>query len=85
MALLRISIAFFFLLFLSFSAAAQDKAVDAAFDGTSIDLLPYLLSVETDKPVVTIRTANDETALLMELPAKGTEPVHRWVVVTLDQ
>src|SRR5688572_24527372 len=83
MALLRTSIAFFLLLLLSVSAWAQDKTVDAAFDGTSIDLLPNLLSVDTDKPAVTIRTAEDATGLLMELPAKGSEPVHRWVVVTL--
>ncbi|MGE4253265.1 MAG: diguanylate cyclase, partial [Parvibaculaceae bacterium] len=83
MALLRISIALFLMLLLSVSAWAQDKTVDAAFEGTSIDLLPYLLSVDTDKPVVTIRTADDATGLLMELPAKGREPVHRWIVVTL--
>ncbi|WP_119271918.1 EAL domain-containing protein [Taklimakanibacter deserti] len=83
MALLRISIAFFLLLLLSLSAAAQDKTVDTAFDGPSVDLLPHLLSVDTDKPVVTIRTADDATGLLMELPAKGSEPVHRWVVATL--
>jgi diguanylate cyclase (GGDEF)-like protein/PAS domain S-box-containing protein len=83
MALLRISIAFFLLLLLSVPAPAQDKAVDASFEGASIDLLPHLLSVDTDKPVVTIRTADDATGLLMELPAKGPEPVHRWVVVSL--
>jgi diguanylate cyclase (GGDEF)-like protein/PAS domain S-box-containing protein len=83
MALLRISIAFFLMLLLSVAAAAQDKTVDAAFDGPSIDLLPNLLAVDTDKPVVTIRTAEDASGILMELPAKGREPVHRWVVVTL--
>ena len=51
--------------------------------GTHIDLLPHLLSVDTDKPVVTIRTAEDTSGLLMDLPAKGSEPVHRWAVVTL--
>lgn len=83
MALVRVSIAFIFMLFLSIAAPAQDKTVDAAFDGASIDLLPHLLAVDTDKPVVTIRTAEDATGLLMELPAKGPEPVHRWGVVTL--
>ncbi|MGE3224952.1 MAG: diguanylate cyclase, partial [Parvibaculaceae bacterium] len=67
----------------SVSARAQDKAVDAAFEGAGIDLLPHLLSVDTDKPVVTIRTAEDASGLLMELPAKGSERVHRWAVVTL--
>lgn len=83
MALLRASIAFVLLLVLSVSAMAQDKTVDSVFDGPSLDLFPYLLAVETDKPVVTIKTAEDSTGLLMELPAKGPEPVHRWVVVTL--
>src|SRR5262245_6887033 len=83
MALLRISIALFLALLLSVGARAQDKTVEAAFDGTSLNLLPYLLSVDTDKPVVTIRTAEDASGLLMELPAKGEEPVHRWVVVSL--
>lgn len=83
MALLRVSIALFFMLLLSLSAAAQDKTVDAAFDGASLNLLPFLLSVDTDKPAVTIKTAEDASGILMELPAKGTEPMHRWVVVTL--
>ena len=83
MALLRVSIAFILMLILSAAAAAQDKTVDAAFDGTSIDLLPYLLAVDTDKPVVTIRTAEDANGIVMELPAKGREPIHRWIVVTL--
>ncbi|MGE3872790.1 MAG: EAL domain-containing protein, partial [Parvibaculaceae bacterium] len=80
---MRTSIAFILMLFLSISAPAQDKTVDAAFDGTSIDLLAHLLSVDTDKPVVTIRTADDATGLMMELQAKGAEPVHRWAVVSL--
>ncbi|WP_246737650.1 hypothetical protein [Nordella sp. HKS 07] len=83
MALLRASIALFLLLVLSLPATAQDKVVDSVFAGPTLDLFPYLLAVETDKPVVTIRTAEDATGLVMELPAKGTEPVHRWVVVTL--
>ena len=83
MALLRVSIALLFMLLLSVCATAQDKTVDAAFDGASLNLLPYLLSVDTDKPVVTIKTAEDASGLLMELPAKGSEPMHRWVVVTL--
>ena len=53
---------FFAAVLVLFRPAAQDKAVDAAFGGTSIDLLPHLLSVETDKPVVTIRTADDESS-----------------------
>jgi diguanylate cyclase (GGDEF)-like protein/PAS domain S-box-containing protein len=83
MALLRVSIAFFLTLFLSVAASAQDKTMDAAFDGPYVDLLPALLAVDTDKPVVTIKTAEDASGILMELPAKGREPVHRWVVVTL--
>ncbi|MFZ5676799.1 MAG: EAL domain-containing protein [Pseudomonadota bacterium] len=83
MALLRISIAFLLLLVLALPATAQDKAVDSVFEGPSRDLFPHLLAVETDKPVVTIKTSEDATGLLMELPAKGNEPVHRWVVVTL--
>lgn len=83
MALLRASAALFLLLLLAIPALAQDKSVDSVFDGPSLDLFPHLLAVETDKPVVTIKTAEDQTGLLMELPAKGTEPVHRWIVVTL--
>lgn len=83
MAPLRVFIAFVLLLVLAMPAMAQDKAVDSVFDGQSIDLFPHLLAVDTDKPVVTIKTAEDQTGLLMELPAKGNEPVHRWVVVTL--
>jgi diguanylate cyclase (GGDEF)-like protein/PAS domain S-box-containing protein len=83
MALLRASIALFIMLLLSVSTSAQDKMVDAALDGASLKLLPFLLSVDTDKPVVTIKTAEDASGILMELPAKGSEPVHRWVVVTL--
>ena len=83
MALLRVSIGLLFMLLLSVCATAQDKTVDAAFEGASLNLLPYLLSVDTDKPVVTIKTAEDASGLLMELPAKGSEPLHRWVVVTL--
>src|SRR5262245_32170520 len=83
MALLRISIGFIFLLLLSISAPAQDKAVDTAFDGASINLLPNLLSVDTDKPTVTIRTADDANGLVMELPAKLAGRVHGWVVVSL--
>src|SRR4029078_10591948 len=83
MALLRVFVAFFLMLFLSLAASAQDKRVDAAFDGPNVDLLPALLAVDTDKPVVTIKTAEDASGILMELPAKGRELVHRWVVVTL--
>ena len=66
MALLRTSIALFLLLLWPISAWAQDRTVDAAFDGASIDLLPHLLSVDTDRPVVTIRTAEDANGLLMD-------------------
>ncbi len=83
MALLRISIALFFTFILAVAAGAQEKTVDVAFDGVNLDLLPYLLSVDTDKPVVTIKTSEDAAGLLMELQAKGLEPVHRWAVVTL--
>lgn len=83
MALLRTSIVVFAMLLLSLAAVAQDKTVDANFSVTSIDLLPHLLSVDTDKPMVTIRTSEDASGLLMELQAKGTEPVHRWVVLSL--
>lgn len=83
MALLRVSIAFLLLLVLAMPAMAQDKAVDSVFDGPSLDLFPHLLAVDTDKPVVTIKTSEDATGLLMELPAKGNESIHRWVVVTL--
>ncbi len=84
MALLRISIALFLMLVLPLAAAAQDKTVDVAFEGAGRDLLPFLLSVDTDKPVVTIKTSEDGTGLLMELPAKGPESIHRWIVVTLS-
>lgn len=83
MALLRVSIAFLLLFVLSVPAMAQDKAVDSVFDGPSLNLFPHLLAVDTDKAVVTIKTSEDATGLLMELPAKGNEPVHRWVVVTV--
>ncbi|WP_119389947.1 EAL domain-containing protein [Taklimakanibacter lacteus] len=83
MALLRISIALFMALFLAVVASAQDKTVDVAFDGAGIDILPYLLSVDTDKREVTIKTSEEADGILMELQAKGPEAVHRWIVVTL--
>jgi hypothetical protein len=84
MALLRIFIALSMTLLLAVAASAQDKTVDAAFGGASLDLVPHLLSVDTDKDVVTIKTSEAADAVLMELRAKGPEPVHRWIVVTLS-
>src|SRR5688572_21229512 len=64
-------------------AGARD-IVNAALKSPSIDLIPVLEAVETDKAQVSIEipdSASQKTR--MSLEAKGPGPIHRWVVFSL--
>jgi diguanylate cyclase (GGDEF)-like protein/PAS domain S-box-containing protein len=64
-------------------AGARD-IVNAALKSPSIDLIPVLEAVETDKAQVSIEipdSASQKTR--MSLQAKGPGPLHRWVVFSL--
>src|SRR5262245_13287273 len=67
----------------SSTAGARD-IVNAALKSPSIDLIPVLETVETDKPQVTIEIPDPAAQKsLMTLQAKGEGPSHRWVVFSL--
>jgi diguanylate cyclase (GGDEF)-like protein/PAS domain S-box-containing protein len=66
------------------SVAGARDIVNAALKSPSIDLIPVLEAVETDKPQVTIEIPDPGAQKsLMTLQAKGQGPVHRWVVFSL--
>ena len=78
-----ILVVFAALLALSEASAARD-VVNAALKSPSIDLIPVLEAVETDKAQVAIEipgAASQKT--LMTLQANGAGPLHRWVVFSL--
>ena len=82
---LRAIIAVFAAFMFSLPAGAADGRVSVAFDGPSLDLLPYLQEVETDKSAVSVELPGDGTSgrVLMQLTAAGKDPIHRWAVLTL--
>lgn len=64
-------------------AGARD-IVNAALKSPSIDLIPVLEAVETDKAQVSIEIPDSGSRKsLMTLQAKGPESLHRWVVFSL--
>jgi diguanylate cyclase (GGDEF)-like protein/PAS domain S-box-containing protein len=66
------------------SGADARDIVNAALKSSSIDLIPVLEAVETDKPQVAIEIPDaGRQKALMTLQAKGPGPVHRWVVFSL--
>jgi diguanylate cyclase (GGDEF)-like protein/PAS domain S-box-containing protein len=66
------------------SLAGARDIVNAALKSPSIDLIPVLEAVETDKPQVTIEIPDPGAEKsLMTLGAKGPGPLHRWVVFSL--
>ena len=65
------------------TADARD-IVNAALKTPSVDLIPVLEAVETDKAQIAIEIPDSGTQkTLMTLQARGPGPVHRWVVVSL--
>ncbi len=60
-------------------------AIDAALKLPSLDLVPYLSWVETDKPAVAVERPSDGATAkeLMKLEARGAGPLHRWAVFGL--
>ncbi|HKQ95554.1 MAG TPA: PAS domain-containing protein, partial [Aestuariivirgaceae bacterium] len=73
------------LLFVSCGTAAARDIVNAALKSPSIDLVPVLETVETEKEQVAIEIPNvtGTQKTLMTLQAIGPGPVHRWVVFSL--
>ncbi|MDP4823877.1 MAG: PAS domain-containing protein, partial [Aestuariivirgaceae bacterium] len=64
-------------------ASARDL-VNAALRVPSIDLMPVLEKVQTDKAEVSIKVPQAKgPGTLMSLKAKGPGPVHRWAVVSM--
>ncbi len=59
--------------------------IDAALKVPSLDLVPYLSWVETDKPAVAIERPSGGAATkeLMKLEARGAGPLYRWAVFGL--
>jgi diguanylate cyclase (GGDEF)-like protein/PAS domain S-box-containing protein len=65
-------------------AATARDIVNAALKTPSIDLIPVLEAVETDKAQVAIEIPDASAQKsLMTLDAKGPGPLHRWVVFSL--
>jgi hypothetical protein len=65
-------------------AATARDIVNAALKTPSIDLIPVLEAVETDKAQVAIEIPDaGAQKSLMTLDAKGPGPLHRWVVFSL--
>ena len=85
MAHLRSVLAVVLIVVLSLPAWSAADAVNTAFDGLEIDLMPSLKSVETERPVVAIELpgVDGAPAATMTLEAKGGESTHRWAIVTL--
>ncbi|MFL5258503.1 MAG: EAL domain-containing protein [Hyphomicrobiales bacterium] len=85
MAHLRAIIALIAMLLIQLPAAAADWHVNAVFEGPSIDVLPYLQAVDTDKRAVSVELPSDsaEGRVLMQLNAIGAERSHRWALLTL--
>jgi diguanylate cyclase (GGDEF)-like protein/PAS domain S-box-containing protein len=82
--LLTVSMIFLAALSAAYSTASARDIVNAALKTPSIDLIPVLEAVETDKPQVAIEIPDSGSqTTLMTLQAQGPGPVHRWVVFSL--
>lgn len=65
------------------TASARDL-VNAALRVPSIDLMPVLEKVQTDKAEISIKVPQAKgPGTLMSLQAKGPGPLHRWAVVSM--
>jgi len=67
------------------SEASAVDAIDAALKQPSLDLVPLMRWVDTDKPAVAVErpSTGSQPKELMKLEAKGRGPLHRWAVLGL--
>ncbi|CAN5214739.1 EAL domain-containing protein [soil metagenome] len=85
MAHIRASLAACFaLLLLWLPALAADTTVDAGFEGPSLDLMPYVQTVDSEGTALSVELPAAQNGAFMELEPRGPESVHRWGLVTIS-